>query len=199
MVMVKTQPRQKRHREQYPVHPARFTLWLFLGTVTMLFAAFTSSLIVSKTQNAHWAPIEIPGIFTISTVIIALSSATMLWAYISARKNEIDQNRLALWATLGLCIAFVVMQYVGYQVLVQNEIFLSDSTGNTAGSFFYVISGVHALHVIGGFFILLNTLLSSYNYRVHSKSMLNISLCATYWHFIGGLWLYLFAILKIYA
>ncbi|MDZ4838895.1 MAG: cytochrome c oxidase subunit 3 [Bacteroidota bacterium] len=200
----------KERTSQLAVNPTRFTLWLFLITVTMLFAAFTSALIVSRTdaiQNGSWISYSIPNIFTFSTVVIALSSLSMQWAYYNAGKNEIDKNRLALWITFILGMVFLVAQVLGYKALTANGIHLTgDSTvvnGHSVaaknGAFFYVISGIHALHVVGGVFILLFTLISAYRFRVHSRNMLRINLCTTYWHFIGVLWVYLFAILNIFS
>lgn len=183
----------KEEKEQYSMSPVKFMLWLFLVTVTMMFAGFTSAMVVRKGAG-NWEFFNIPELFTASTIIIALSSVSMQWAYFAARKNNIPQNRTALWITIGLGIAFIVTQILGYYQLIEKNVFL---IGNPSGSFFYIISGMHALHVAGGIIFLLFTLISSYQYKVHSKNMLRINLCTTYWHFIGGLWIYLFVILTL--
>jgi cytochrome c oxidase subunit III len=183
----------KTEKEQYAMNPVKFMLWLFLVTVTMMFAGFTSAMVVRK-GDGNWEYFDVPTMFTISTIVIALSSISMQWAYFAAKRNEVKQNRMALWITVSLGIIFIITQVLGYGKLIENNVFL---TGNPSGSFFYIISGVHALHIIGGIIFLLFTLLSSYQYKVHSKNLLRINLCTTYWHFIGGLWIYLFIILTL--
>lgn len=196
MTVTKTSPYKQRQKKQtYLMNPVKFTLWLFLVTVTMFFAAFTSAVVLRQ-GAANWLYFKIPITFTISTITIVLSSMTMQWAYYAAKKNEIAQNRIALWATLALGITFVVTQYLGFGALINENVFLAGKSSNVAGSFFYVIVGLHALHVIGGILFLVFTLAAAYQYKVHSKNLLRINLCTTYWHFIGALWVYLFAFLN---
>jgi cytochrome c oxidase subunit 3 len=190
---------QLERKQQYTMNPVKFTLWLFLVTITMLFAAFTSAMVVGR-QDAiamgKWQSFNIPWLFTLSTVIIILSSVSMQWSYVTAKRNDIDKNRIALWITFLLGVAFVFTQLKGYQALTDHNVFLSGK--NRGASFFYVISGVHLLHIIGGLIFLLATLFSAYRYKVHSKNLLRINLCTTYWHFIGVLWVYLFALLSMF-
>jgi cytochrome c oxidase subunit 3 len=188
--------------------PVKFCLWLFLVTITMMFGAFTSAMIVGKADavaNGTWVQFDIPTTFTVSTIVIVLSSVSMQIAYYAAKNNNINRLLPALWVTFILGITFVVTQFLGYKALVDNKVFLSGlaKAGDKyvspiSSSFFYIISGIHALHVVGGVFFLLAVLLSAYRYRVHSRRMLRINLCTTYWHFIGGLWVYLFALLNLY-
>ena len=183
----------KLEKEQYPVNPKKFMMWVFLVSVTMLFAAFTSSMIVRR-GDGNWTYFIVPNIFTISTIIVVLSSAAMQWAYYSAKKNNIGSLKLALWLTLSLGIAFTICQYFGYKALIAMKIYL---VGNPSESFFYVITGIHLLHILGGLIFLAVVLIRAYTYRVHSMNMLSINLSTTYWHFVGGLWVYLFFILNI--
>jgi cytochrome c oxidase subunit III len=180
-------------KTQYGVNPKKFVLWAFLITVTMLFAAFTSGLIVRRAQG-NWMFFNVPNIFNYNTIIILLSSVSMQWAYNAAKKDEIHASRRGLIITFLLGCLFVAGQVLGYKDMVKADVFL---TGNPSGSFFYVITFMHALHLIGGIIALIITLIASYRFRVHSRSLLGINLCTTYWHFIGGLWLYLFAILTL--
>ena len=175
-------------------------LWLFLVTVTMLFAAFSSALIVSRSDslsNGTWNGFEIPAAFYVSTVIIVISSISLQWSYFAARRNNLVLNRILLWITMILGISFVVSQCMGYRALIHENVYLSGN--NLNGSYFYIISAIHALHLVGGVIFVLFTLISSYRYRVHSRSMLRINLCTTYWHFIGGLWVYLFILLNVFS
>jgi cytochrome c oxidase subunit 3 len=198
----------KAPKQQYSMNPVKFTLWLFLVTITMMFAAFTSAMIVGRTDamaNGTWQNFDIPTPFIVSTVLIVLSSVSMQWAYFAARRNEIDQNRIALWITTVLGMAFVYSQFQGFKALIHENVYVtglvkvgSKTVSPVSGSFFYMITGLHALHVIGGVIFLGAVLISAYRYKVHSRNMLRINLCTTYWHFIGALWVYLFALLNLY-
>ncbi|MEQ9164824.1 MAG: cytochrome c oxidase subunit 3, partial [Fulvivirga sp.] len=69
--------------------------------------------------------------------------------------------------------------------------------GNPSGSFLYILSGLHGLHLVSGIIFLIIVLISTFKYRVHSKNLAQIQMCTTYWHFLGGLWIYLFVFLLL--
>lgn len=119
----------------------------------------------------------------------------MQWAYWSAKKDSLQLVKVLVSATTVLGVAFLVLQFLGWRDLVTNQIYL---VGNPSGSFLYVITGLHGLHIISAIVFLLIVLASVFRYRVHSKSLLQIEMCTTYWHFLGGLWLYLFVFLLLY-
>jgi cytochrome c oxidase subunit 3 len=175
------------------IHPKKFLVWLFIVTIVMLFAALTSAYIV-KQSDGNWLYFELPDIFWITSLIIVISSITMQLAVVAARKDNIAQVRMFLISTTVLGFAFLAGQYKSWGDLVLQDVFF---VGNPSGSFLYVLTGVHAVHIISGIIFLLLVLWAAFNYKVHSKRMLRIGMCATYWHFLGGLWLYLFFFLKI--
>jgi cytochrome c oxidase subunit III len=174
------------------MHPKKFALWLFIASVVMLFAAWTSAYIV-KRGDVEWAEVIMPNQFYINTAIIVLSSITMIWATIAAKKNNFEKVKLAIGFTTVLGIAFLFGQIVAYQELIQLKEFFTG--GNVSHSFIYVISGAHALHVIGGVVFLVLVFINALNNKIHSKNMTQIEMCATYWHFLGVLWVYLFVFL----
>ena len=178
------------------VHPLKFSLWLIIISIIMMFAAFTSAYIVRR-EEGNWLEFELPTILLINTVIILLSSASMQWAYVSAKKDNIGSVKTGLILTAVLGVAFLIGQWNGWAELVQNNIYFGGSTSNPSGSFLYVLTGVHGFHLITGLIFVLITLYSSLKYRVHSKNLLRIQLCTVYWHFLGGLWLYLYIFLRI--
>jgi len=175
------------------MHPKKFALWLFLVTVLMIFAALTSAYIVRQ-ADGNWVIFELPNLFLVTTGIILASSVTMHWAYISVKKNNFETAKLAIGLTTVLGTSFLVGQYMAWGQLVKNSIYL---VGNPSGSFVYIISGLHGLHIIGGLVFLLIVFVSIFQVKIHSKNMLRIEMCATYWHFLGGLWLYLFVFLLL--
>jgi len=93
-----------------------------------------------------------------------------------------------------LGFAFFVGQFMAWGRLVGESVHL---VGNPAGSFVYILSGLHMLHIVGGVVYLLIVLVATFKYRVHSKRLAQMEMCATYWHFLDGLWLYLFVFLLL--
>ncbi|WP_242922318.1 cytochrome c oxidase subunit 3 [Pontibacter liquoris] len=176
------------------VHPLKFALWLIIVSIIMMFAAFTSAYIVRRAEG-NWLEIDLPSILLINTVIIVLSSVTMQWAYFAAKKNNLNMVKMMLLVTLGLGIAFLIGQWNAWGELVKDNVYFGGSGANPAGSFLYVLTGVHGFHIITGLIFLLAVLAASLKFRVHSKKMLRIQLCTIYWHFLGGLWLYLYVFL----
>ena len=171
----------------------KFILWLFIVSIIMLFGAFTSAYMVKK-ASGDWLTIDMPPIFYFNSIIIMLSSLTMHFSLISARKNNIKAIQTGLVITMVLGIVFLAGQFVGWQKLVGESVYF---VGNPSGSFVYVFTGVHGFHIISGLIFLSIVLVSAFRYKVHSKSTLQIEMCATYWHFLDGLWLYLFIFLLL--
>ena len=175
------------------MNPKKFALWLFIMSVVMIFASMTSAYIVRHAEG-NWLFFELPQLFWVNTGIILLSSITMHWAYLSAKRDKLESVKITTIITTILGISFLVGQYLAWGDLVANKVHF---VGNPSGSFVYVISGLHGLHIVGGVVFLLILLSSIFKYKVHSKSLNQIEMCATYWHFLGGLWLYLFIFLLL--
>ncbi len=181
-------------RKTLAMNPKKFAMWLFIGSVAMLFAALTSAYIVRQAEG-NWLYFDLPQLITISTVVILISSVTMQWAYWSAKKDNLETVKIMVTVTTILGLAFLILQFEGWKELVANRVYL---VGNPSGSFLYVITGLHGLHIISAVIFLLIVLVATYRYKVHSRSLLRIEMCTTYWHFLGGLWLYLFVFLLLY-
>jgi len=173
------------------MHPKKFALWLFIVSVVMIFAGLTSAFIVRQAEG-NWLDFELPRIFWVNSAVIVLSSLTMHWAYLAAKKDQLDQLKLALGITTALGFAFLAGQWYSWVALVDMDVYF---VGNPAGSFLYVLTGLHAIHLISGVIFMIIVLISSFRYKIHSKRMTTLEMCATYWHFLGALWLYLFVFL----
>jgi cytochrome c oxidase subunit III len=91
-------------------------------------------------------------------------------------------------------VGFLVSQLHVYNVLIDMGIHM---VGNPSESFLYILTGMHGLHLISGIIYMVLVLADTFRYKVHSKSLLRLEMCATYWHFLGGLWLYLFIFLLL--
>jgi cytochrome c oxidase subunit 3 len=173
---------------------ARPMLYLAMGSMVMLFAAFTSAYVVRQ-QKGDWMHFEMPQIFYISTAIIIISSVTMNWALASAKKNETRNIRLASLLTLLLGAAFVICQVMGWNVLYSQKIVFAGKYSNASGSFFYVLTLMHLLHLFGGMIALLVVWIKSIQGKYNSGNLLGVRLCAIFWHFLDLLWIYLFLFL----
>lgn len=178
--------------KNYIFDPKKFNLWLAIIGSAMLFAALTSAYIVRRAEG-NWNAFLIPQQFIYSTVIVILSSITMQWAYFAAKRDEIIQLKVALFSTLILGVGFGISQFMGYKVLVDNNLFFSGD--DVASSFFYAITGFHFLHLFGGWIALIRATHKAFKLEIHKKSMRTITMAATYWHFMGLLWIYLYLFL----
>ncbi|MEM1406414.1 MAG: cytochrome c oxidase subunit 3 [Bacteroidota bacterium] len=175
------------------MHPRKFGLWLFMVTVVMIFAALTSAYIVRQGEG-NWTEFDLPISMWVTSAIILLSSGTMHWALISAKHNDLEKVKLAISITSVLGVAFLAGQLYVWSDLVADNIYF---VGNPSGSFLYVLSGVHGLHLVSGVIFLIIVLISTFKYKVHSKNLTQIQMCATYWHFLDVLWIYLFVFLLL--
>lgn len=118
----------------------------------------------------------------------------MHWAYNAAKKDYLDQLKIAISITSVLGLVFLIGQFLSWGQLVENNVYF---VGNPAGSFMYVLTGLHGVHLISGVIFLWVVLAATFRYRVHAKNLDKIEMCATYWHFLDGLWLYLFIFLLL--
>jgi cytochrome c oxidase subunit III len=180
----------------------RFSAWLGILSITMAFLGLTSAYLVRKFAG-NWYNFEIPPAFTTSTILILVSSITLFVAHKSNQSDNKLALRLGLLFTFILGIVFCINQYQGWQQLTYEGIYLE---GNPSGSFFYVITGMHAVHLVGGlFFMLISLLKSVFVFRkkysttfideYRDKLVIRTDLLSIYWHFMGLLWLYLFVFL----
>lgn len=177
------------------MHPHKFTLWVAIGSITMMFAGFTSAYIV-KSNQAGWQPVQMPKIFFLSTVLILLSSLTIYLAQLAMKNRETVKykNLVLLTAVLGL--GFVATQFLGFNELWQQNITFKESV---AGSFFYIITGVHAFHVAGGVIALLVLFLRAFSSKTKYYSTTPVEIAGIYWHFVDILWIYLFVFFLLVA
>lgn len=181
-------------RKPMAMNPKKFGMWLFIATVFMLFMSLTSAYIVRQ-ADGNWTYFELPSLFWLTTVVILLSSVTMQWAYLAVKKDNASTARLMITLTAVLGVIFLVGQVYGWKALVLNKVYL---VGNPSGSFVYVLTLLHGLHIISALIYVLIILVAVLRGKVHSRRMAGVEMCATYWHFLGVLWLYLFVFLLIY-
>jgi cytochrome c oxidase subunit 3 len=170
-------------------------LWIAIGSIVMLFAAFTSAAIVSKAASSVWVSFSMPIMFYVSTGIIVLSSFTFHWAYLSAKKNDIKKATIGVLITFSLGILFTIFQLMAWQDLVKQGVFFAGKQSIAGSSYLYVLSGMHLLHLLGGLIALIVVIFKSVYKFYSAENNLGIQLAGIYWHFLGGLWVYLFLFL----
>lgn len=175
------------------MNPKKFALWLFIVSVCMVFASLTSAYIVRQAEG-NWQIFELPPLFWITSVLILVSSFTMHGAYLAAKRDNLEMVKLGMIVTTLLGIGFLVGQVLAWGELVANNVYF---VGNPSGSFVYVLSGLHGLHIVGGVVFLAITLVAAFRFQVHSKNLSLIEMCTTFWHFLDALWLYLFVFLLL--
>ena len=169
------------------IHPHKFTMWVAIGSIVMMFAGLTSAFIV-KSNQTNWVPVTIPKVFWISTAVIIISSITLQMALRSFKQREMNQYRMLIGTTLLLGVAFVIMQWLGFQDLWAQQITFK---GSGAGQFLYVIFGLHAIHVIGGIIALIAMFIKAFIGKTKIYSSIPLEVMSVYWHFVDLLWIYL--------
>jgi cytochrome c oxidase subunit 3 len=179
----------------YSPPPSSTGIWVVLFAITMMFAAFTSALIVRKGSSTDWRTFTLPSILYFNTLLLLASSATLevsrrrVAAFMGGLKSQAESPARWLYISLFLGLLFVTGQYVAWSQLSGEGLYLAT---NPSSSFFYVLTATHALHVLGGLAGL------GYVIRKLSKSSLRrstLDATARYWHFMDALWVYLLLLL----
>jgi cytochrome c oxidase subunit 3 len=182
-----------------PQEPARTGIWVALAGIAMMFAAFTSALIVREGSATDWMHISIPPVMYLNTLVLVISSVTLEIA--RRRVGEYVRGTVAsksvplrwMYATLALGLLFVAGQYVAWGQLKAQGIYLAT---NPTSSFFYVLTAVHVVHVTGGLAGLVRVI-AKLGTRQPSLRRSTFAATSYYWHFMGALWIYLLAIIMV--
>jgi cytochrome c oxidase subunit III len=165
---------------------ARVGMLAFLGTISMLFIGFTSAYILRQ-ASADWRPLSPPRVLWVSTAILALSSVALERARRGLRTWNVGAARRGVVATGVLGALFLCGQVLGWRALAAQGVFLAT---NPHSSFFYMLTGLHGLHLMGGLIWLVPVTLRVRRME-YTPGTDALGLVALYWHFLGALWLYL--------
>jgi cytochrome c oxidase subunit 3 len=170
-------------------------LWMFLGTVTMLFAAFTSAYIVRR-SGSDWRHVALPSILWINSLVLAASSVAVEIAHVRGARRRWTSSAALMLLALVLGIVFLAGQVIAWRQMVASGVYLPTSPHS---AFFFMMTGAHALHVIAALAVLAwgvtATVGGAASPRVWAARM---SACRTFWHYLGGVWLFLFALVSLY-
>jgi cytochrome c oxidase subunit 3 len=164
-------------------------MWLGLGAMVMLFAAFSSAYVVRKGVSIDWRPTSLPPILWANTVVLLASSLTI------ARASR-DRDSCLPWlgATAILGALFLAGQYVAWRRLAAAGVYMAS---NPSSSFFYLLTGAHGLHLLGGVLALGYVLWRASRPFAWAHRRAAVECTALYWHFMDGLWIYLLLLLLI--
>ena len=176
---------------------AKPLLWLGMVSMVMIFAGLTSAYVVRKGKG-DWLQFDMPQLFYVSTAVILLSSVTMNWVLSAAKKNDLKNTKLAALITFTLGLVFVIYQFKAWGSLVDQKVFFAGKYSNAAGSYMYILTGLHLAHLIGGMIALGWVWIKSMANKYNSENLLGIRLCAIFWHFLDVLWIFLFLFLSLF-
>jgi len=174
------------------VTAARLGLAVLLAVVTSFFMLGTSAYFMRMEMGRDWIPLAVPGILWANTLVLVFASFALQRAWNAARRWNMDKLRPALLAGGACTVVFIAGQAVAWGQLQSAGHFL---TGNPATSFFYLLTSLHALHLLGGLAAWMRTMVRVRRGDAPYKIRVSVELCAVYWHFLLLLWLGLFGLL----
>jgi len=174
--------------------PAKVGLWMFLAVVTSFFGLMISAYGM-RMQFWDWRPLAQPDLLWVNTGMLVLSSVAFQWTRTAAKRGNADSVKTGLIGSGLLAFAFLGGQLLVWQQLNASGQFLSS---NAANAFFYLFTGVHGLHLLGGLYVWGKTTARTWRTATRlSEVRLSIELCAVYWHFLLVVWLVLFGVLLV--
>jgi cytochrome c oxidase subunit III len=176
------------NKQRGGLHPKKLMMYMAMGSMFMVFAGLTSAFIL-QSGNAKWVVFKLPIAFYPSTLLIILSSVTMHKAVNHFIQRNRKQYKQMIFATVFLGLAFIACQCIGFMDLYKQKITLQ---GNVANGFLYIISGLHIAHMAAAIIALVIVYLMALRKSTKVYSSVGIELMSMFWHFVDGLWIYLF-------
>ncbi|MFN2512890.1 MAG: heme-copper oxidase subunit III [Pyrinomonadaceae bacterium] len=174
----------------------RIGMWVALAAILMMFTALTSAYIVRAASSNDWRPIAMPQVLLLSTALIVASSGTLELARRKLKAAFAGSLNPWLLLTAALGIAFVGSQLLAWRQLVGQGVYVAS---NPHSSFFYLLTATHGVHLLGGLIALIYLLLRTRRIERDEQAMTKrhavTDAVTLYWHFMDGLWIYLFLLL----
>jgi len=172
----------------------RLGLWMFLATVTMLFASFASAYIVRR-AGSDWRHITLPSILWLNTLVLAASSLMLEAAKDAGAAGRWTRASAMCGMGLLLGVAFVAGQALAWRQLTAAGVYLPSTPHS---SFFYMLSGAHAVHVVAALVVLAWGLKITRSGSLDARRWVaRFELCRTFWHYLGAVWIGLFALVTL--
>lgn len=170
---------------------AKTALWVFLAVASSLFVLFISAYAMRLSYD-DWSPLPRPRLLILNTAVLVGASLAMEWTVFAARRADLAGVRRGLSAGGLLTLGFLAGQLMVWKQLNGAGYFLAT---NAASSFFYLLTAVHGLHMLGGLVAWWRTSARVRRGSDPARIRLSVELCAIYWHFLLGVWAVLFAVL----
>jgi cytochrome c oxidase subunit 3 len=174
-----------------PLPPVKVGLGVFLAVATSLFALLISAYHM-RMMAADWTQLALPKVLWLNTGVLILSGAAMQWTRAAAQKEQIDGVRIGLIAAGVFTVAFLAGQLWAWQQLNASGYFVKT---DPATAFFYLLTALHGLHLLGGMYVWGRTTARVLRGVEVGKVRLSVELCTVYWHYLLLVWLVLFAVL----
>jgi cytochrome c oxidase subunit 3 len=177
----------------FPFSKGQVGIWILLTAVIMLFAGLSSAYIVLRGMPS-WQNIELPSLLWPNTAALLMSSIAIELSRRAIRRNDIQSMKrwLGIGGVLGL--AFLGGQLAAWRQLVNEGVYLPSTLQS---GFFYILTGLHGLHLLGGVIGLCFVLGKALRNRLTAFTYEPLKLCATYWHVMDAIWLYIFLLLLL--
>src|SRR5437667_6375346 len=177
----------------FPISKGQIGIWILLTAIIMLFAGLSSAYIVLRGVPS-WQNIELPSLLWPNTAVLLLSSLAVELSRRAIRRNDLQSMKRWLAAGGVLGLTFLVGQLAAWRQLVNAGVYLPSTLQS---SFFYILTGLHGLHLLGGIVALSIVLVMALKNRLSAFRHEPLKLCSTYWHVMDALWVYLFLLLLL--
>jgi len=171
-------------------------MWFALTGIVMLFAGFTSAMVVRRGMSFDWVAIALPRVLWVNTALLLASSLTLEFSRHALTRHAAANFLRWLAATVVLGAGFLAGQFVAWRELAARGVYLAT---NPSGSFFYVLTAAHALHLLGGIVALGYVVLHAGRMARGRERRTALDVTAIYWHFMDALWIYIFFLLSRWA
>jgi len=176
-----------------PLPAAKIGLGIFIVVASALFVLFLSAYAI-RMQMGDWRPVPAPKLLWLNTFVLVLSSVALQWSQAAARRGHEERVKAGLLAAGLFSLAFLVGQILAWFELMAAGYVL---TSNPADTFFFLLTAIHGLHVLGGQVALARTVDKVWRGTRMDQVRLSVELCAIYWHFLLLVWLVLFTLLLV--
>ncbi len=191
--------RESSFQQIEKMHPYKMLMMLAIVSIAMIFVFLVIAYTVSIPNYFQTSEVRLPKIFTLATIILLGSSFALNLAVKAFHEDNMRQLNFMIFLVLLMGVIFTGCQFLGWLDLKESGILLA---GKSSGTFLYVISGLHLMHLSGGILFLLLALVKTYKVRqdpvkalimvTNPFDRLRLELLTEYWHFLCALWLFLF-------
>ena len=175
-----------------PGHTYQLGMWFALAGIVMLFAGFTSAMVVRRGMAFDWVSIAVPRLLWVNTGVLLASSLTLEFSRHALSRHALMNFLRWLAATVGFGVAFLAGQLLVWHELAARGVYLAT---NPSSSFFYVLTAAHGVHLLGGVLALGYVVIHAGRMSRRRERRTALDVTAIYWHFMDALWIYIFFLL----